>query len=104
MKRDAFIRLCTGQAIVLLDTFLVKTSFLQDNHCTISDDERSSNGCRMSGKFKKFEIRPTRHLKQTEFQMSSIKFFGMTLCPFFSPLLTLPILKAFFPFKSEEDY
>ena len=40
MKRNAFIKHCTRQTIALLKTFLVKTFFPKENHCTISDEER----------------------------------------------------------------
>ena len=106
MKRNAFIRHYTRQTIALFKTFLVKTFFQQENHCTISDDERKLCEALLTAaeyleSLKNMESNKTP--ERTEFQLNIIKSFGMTLRPFFSPLLTLPMLKAFSPYHRGED-
>ena len=81
--------------------------FQKENHCTISDEERklcegllTAAECLESLKNMESNKTPER----TEFQLNIIKSFGMTLRPFFSPLLTLPMLKAFSPYHRGGDY
>ena len=81
--------------------------FQQENHCTISDDERklcegllTATECLASLK----SMDQTRYLERTEFRINLIKSFGMTLSPFFSTLLTLHMRKAFSPYRRGEDY
>ena len=78
------------------------------NQCAISDDEiRVCEGlvtareCLESLKKMDFQ---RRLLERTEFHLNFIKSFGMILSPFSSPLLTLPMLKAFSPYHRGEDY